>query len=83
MRRGTRSFHHPRLPDSPYLVTLTRAESGVMEVWPVTLQDTLPTIPIPLKNPDPDAVIELQAALNAIYDEAAYDLSINYTQHLR
>jgi Protein of unknown function (DUF4058) len=49
-------------------------------VWPVTLQDTLPTIPVPLREGDPDAVLELQAALNAIYDEAGYDLSINYTQ---
>ncbi|MBD2771475.1 DUF4058 family protein [Iningainema tapete] len=80
LRRGTRPFNHPRLPDVPYLVTLTRAESGVIDVWPVTLQDTLPTIPVPLRQPDPDAVLDLQAALNAIYDEAAYDLSINYTQ---
>ncbi|MEI2580351.1 DUF4058 family protein [Scytonema sp. PRP1] len=54
--------------------------SGVIDVWPVTLQDTLPTIPVPLRNPDPDAVLDLQAALQAIYDEAGYDLSIDYTQ---
>jgi hypothetical protein len=35
----------------------------------VTLQDTLPTIPVPLRNPDPDAVLDLQAALQAIYDK--------------
>jgi hypothetical protein len=46
----------------------------------VTLQDTLPTIPVPLREGDPDAVLELQAVLNAIYDEAGYDLSIDYTQ---
>jgi hypothetical protein len=80
LRRGTRPFNHPRLPDVPYLVTLTRAGSGVIDVWPVTLQDTLPTIPVPLRNPDPDAVLDLQAALQAIYDEAGYDLSIDYTQ---
>jgi hypothetical protein len=39
-----------------------------------------PTIPIPLWEPDPDAVLDLQAALNAIYEEAGYDLSIDYTQ---
>lgn len=46
----------------------------------MTLQDTLPTIPVPLREGDPDAVLELQAVLNAIYDEAGYDLSIDYTQ---
>ncbi len=80
LRRGTRPFNHPRLPEVPYLVTLTRAGSSVMDVWPVKLQDTLPTIPVPLRNPDPDAVLNLQDALNAIYDEAGYDLSIDYTQ---
>jgi hypothetical protein len=80
LRRGTRPFNHPRLPDVPYLVALTRAKSGVIDLWPVTLQDTLPTIPIPLREPDPDAVLDLQAALNAIYLEAGYDLSIDYNK---
>ncbi|KYC40579.1 hypothetical protein WA1_26025 [Scytonema hofmannii PCC 7110] len=80
LRRGTRPFNHPRLPEFPYLVTLTRAGSSVMDVWPVKLQDTLPTIPVPLRNPDPHAVLNLQDALNAIYDEAGYDLSLDYTQ---
>jgi hypothetical protein len=80
LRRGNRPFNHPRLPDVPYLITLTRAGSGVIDLWPVTLQDTLPTIPVPLREGDLDAVLELQAVLNAIYDEAGYDLSIDYTQ---
>jgi Protein of unknown function (DUF4058) len=80
LRRGTRPFNHPRLPDVPYLVTLTRASSGVIDVWPVAVQDVLPTVPVPLREPDADAVLDLQAAMNAIYDEAAYDLSIDYRQ---
>ncbi|WGV24032.1 DUF4058 family protein [Halotia branconii] len=80
LRRGNRPFNHPRLPDVPYLITLTQARSGVIDLWPVTLQDTLPTITVPLREGDPDAVLELQAGLNAIYDEAGYDLSIDYTQ---
>ncbi len=80
LRRGTRPFNHPRIPSVPYLVTLTRAGSGVIDLWTLTLQDILPTIPVPLREPDPDAVLDLQAALNAIYDEAGYDLSIDYTQ---
>ncbi|RUT09010.1 hypothetical protein DSM106972_010630 [Dulcicalothrix desertica PCC 7102] len=80
LRRGTRPFNHPRIPDVSYLITLTRAASGVIELWPLKLQDTLPIIPIPLKEPDPDAVLDLQNALNKIYDEAGYDLSIDYHQ---
>lgn len=80
LRRGTRPFNHPRMPDVPYIINLIRAKSGVVDVWPVALQDTLPTIPIPLSNSDSDAVLNLQVALNAVYEEAAYDLSIDYAQ---
>jgi hypothetical protein len=78
LRRGARPLAHPRVPDVPYLITLTRAGEGFAEVWPVQLQRSLPTIPVPLRAPDPDAPLELSAALAAIYDEAAYDLSIDY-----
>jgi hypothetical protein len=37
-------------------------------------------IPLPLLPPDTDVVLDLPAALTAIYEEAAYDLSIDYSQ---
>ncbi len=37
-------------------------------------------MPIPLRDPDPDVPLALLPALVAIYDEAAYDLSIDYRQ---
>lgn len=80
LRRGTRPFNHPRLPESTYLVTVTRAQSGAVEVWPIQLQDPLPTIPVPLRSPDADVALDLGEAMTAIYDEAAYDLSINYRE---
>lgn len=80
LRRGIRPFEHPRLPEVPYLVTLTRAQASEVEVWPIRLQDPLPVIPVPLKSPDPDIPLELPSALRDIYDEAVYDLSIDYRQ---
>jgi len=78
LRRGVRAFQHPRLPETPYLVALTRAPVRVTETWPLTLQDRLPVIPVPLRPPDADVAFSLQTALNEVYEEAAYDLSINY-----
>ena len=78
LRRGSRPFNHPRLPGVPYLINLTRASSGVVDVWTLELQDRLPVIPVPLRQPDPDVPLDLAAVLSAIYDEAAYDLSIDY-----
>jgi len=80
LRRGTRVWMHPRIPEVPYLVLLTRAQASAVEVWPIKLQDKLPTLPVPLRAPDPEAILDLSAALCAIYDAAFYHLSIDYTQ---
>lgn len=37
-------------------------------------------IPIPLLPPDEDVPLDLGAALREVYDEAGYDLSIDYAQ---
>lgn len=80
LRRGTRPVDHPRMHAAYYVIALTRAYSGVIEVWPLRLRDLLPVIPVPLRAPDADVLLELAAALHTIYDEAAYDLSIDYSQ---
>ncbi|MFN8498252.1 MAG: DUF4058 family protein [Anaerolineae bacterium] len=78
IRRGTRPLAHPRIPPSPYLVTLTRAHAATVEVWPIALEDRLPLIPTPLRAPDADVTLDLHAALAAVYEAVAYDLSIDY-----
>lgn len=80
LRRGTRLFAHPQMPDVPYAIALTRAHSGVIDAWPLKLQNKLPNIPVPLRSPDPDVILDLSTAIREIYDEAAYDLSINYSE---
>lgn len=80
LRRGSRLMAHPRLADVPYLVALTRAGADRVEVWPITLQDRLPVVPVPLRPPDPDVPLELSPALATVYEEAAYELSVDYSQ---
>jgi hypothetical protein len=80
LRRGVRALAHPRVPDTAYLIALTRAQSGATAIWPLGLRDVLPEIPIPLRAPDGDGLLELGPALAAIYDEAGYDLSIDYRE---
>ncbi len=78
IRRATRPIDLPRLPQSAYLASLARSFANQIELWPLRLQDALPILPVPLRSPDPDVPLELGAALATIYDEAAYDLSIDY-----
>lgn len=80
LRRGARPIVHPRLPSTSYLIALTRAQVGTTALWPLSIRDKLPLVPVPLQPPDEDVVLDLPDALFAVYDEAAYDLSIDYQQ---
>ena len=80
LRRGQRPFTHQLIPACHYLITLTRRFGTTADVWPLQLTDKLPTLPVPLKEPDPDVVLDLGAVLTTVYDEAAYELSIDYDQ---
>ncbi len=80
LRRGSRSFSHPRLPHSAYLIALTRARADVASLWPLALPDPLPVVPVPLRAPDADVPLDLGLVLRAIYEEANYGLSIRYNE---
>jgi hypothetical protein len=80
LRRGQRSLLHTNLPKSAYRVSLVRAGSNQIHAWTLALQDPLPVVPVPLRAPDVDVTLDLGLALQTIYDRAAYDLSIDYSE---
>jgi hypothetical protein len=60
-------------PDADYRVVLSRQERRpAVDLWPIRLKDRLPVIPVPLRSPDPDASLDLQAVLDRVYDSAGY-----------
>ncbi|MCI0360550.1 MAG: DUF4058 family protein [Planctomycetaceae bacterium] len=62
------------LPECDYCVQVSRAEERPrVGLWPIMLRDRLPTIPIPLLAPDPDARLDLQALLHRLYDAGGYE----------
>jgi hypothetical protein len=50
------------------------------EVWARRLQQRLPRIMIPLVEPDPDVLLDLQGAVEAVYDRARYWRRIRYDE---
>jgi hypothetical protein len=57
-----------------YSVMVSRAEDRPQAgFWPVALRGRLPSIPIPLRDPDPPARLNLQEALHRLYDAAGYE----------
>jgi Protein of unknown function (DUF4058) len=77
IRRGSRPIEDAQIPTSHYRITVTRASDRI-DVWTFQMQDRLPTIPIPLLSPDPDVPLNLAVAIAQVYEEADYDLTIDY-----
>ncbi|HSU66127.1 MAG TPA: DUF4058 family protein [Tepidisphaeraceae bacterium] len=62
------------LPPTDYYALISRRPARPqVELYPVRLRDRLPPIPIPLREPDPDAVLDLQGVLDRVYDAAGYE----------
>lgn len=78
IRMGKRRINHTLATNAHYLVSLFRKGFGKMDFWAIDIKHPLPVLPIPLKSPDPDAVLDLQKAFDEMYEEGGYSNSINY-----
>jgi hypothetical protein len=79
LRAGVPSVTRPPLVPSDYRFLVSRATDRTKaRYWPVSVRQPLPAIAIPLRDPDPDVILDLGPVLNATYDNGAYDLSIDY-----
>jgi len=73
LRGGPRMPFDTPLPECDYYVMVSRMDQRPKAgIWPLRLRDPLPRIPIPVREPDPDAMLDLQAALHHVYDAARY-----------
>jgi len=79
LRGGERHLTGREVPPAPYLIALSRADRRPrVELWPLQLADTLPVLPTPLREPDPDAPLDLGACVATLYEDGRYDLLIDY-----
>ncbi len=69
----------PRMPmkDLPtcdyYALVFRPAMKPKADVWPLRLQDELPTIPIPVSPGDPEAKLDLKAVIDRFHDESGLE----------
>jgi hypothetical protein len=81
LRAGERPPLERPVPTAPYYLTLSRRDRRpVVQVWPVQLRDELPVLPVPLFEPDPDATLDLGAAVREVYERGAYVRQIDYAR---
>lgn len=81
LRGGQRPPLETDVPDAPYYITLSGEERRpTVEVWPIQLGEQLPMLPVPLLTPNPDAPLDLEAAVAAVYERGGYADLIDYSQ---
>ena len=72
--RGGERMPVQDLPASDYVVMVSRSyERPRVELWPIGLRDALPLIPVPLRQDDHDATIDLGRLLHEQFDAAGYE----------
>jgi len=72
LRCGLVMPDHER-PSSTYGVMVSRAEERpAADFWPIELRQPLPTIPVPLRQANSYASLELQELLHHVYDQGPY-----------
>jgi hypothetical protein len=71
--RGGRPMPMLAAPECDYCVLVSRAEERPKAgLWPWGLREPMPTVPVPVRAPDQDARLDLQALLHHCYDSAGY-----------
>lgn len=79
LRGGERLPTRELLPPGDYYALICRStRRPIAEVYPWTLHDPLPNLPIPLADEDDDLVLDLQAVFTSVYDRALYAYSLDY-----
>ncbi len=51
-----------------------------IRIWKALINMRLPVVPVPLLPGDLDVALDLQLALDTVYDSLRFDLSIDYTR---
>jgi hypothetical protein len=80
LRQGTRIQLLGEPPPAPYYVYLSRWQRRPFtQIWPISLREPLPIVPVPLLPPDPDVPLDLQAVVKACFDLVGYERLLDYT----
>lgn len=83
LRLGKRIALDGEIPEAPYYVYLSRVQRRpYTQIWPVSLRQRLPVMPLPLLPPDPDVPLDLQAAVDACFALVGYERLLDYAAPL-
>lgn len=70
--------------DTGYRILVSRSyKRPDADLYTFNLKDAIPAFPVPLREGEPEPVVDLQRLLNEVYDRARFDLAIDYSQSLK
>ena len=79
LRKGKRVPMAEPLPRAPYFIFLSRvSQRPALDVWPITMDQPLPKIPVPLLPGDEERVLDLQQVFTSVYDGGNMEYLIDY-----
>lgn len=79
LRGGARILLMAEPPPASYYVYLSRTERRpYTQIWSASLRERLPVVPVPLLHPDPDVILDLQAAVDACFALVGYERLLDY-----
>jgi hypothetical protein len=77
--RGRRIEMGGPIPAGDFYAMISRGDRRPnCEIYAWGLTDSLPRIPIPLKSPDPDVIIDLQEVFSITFDRGPYNRLVRY-----
>jgi hypothetical protein len=82
LRAGAPLYRSSEVNEADYMAQVWRWNGRRHRrfIWPMKLRDRLPSIPVPVRLGDEDAALDIQAAVNTVYERAGYDLGIDYAK---
>jgi hypothetical protein len=81
LREGEPMTMLSNFPSSDYQILVSRAEQRLKaKIYAFNLEQVIPTFSIPLKPEEVEILVDLQSLLQQIYNQARYDLVIDYRQ---
>lgn len=82
LRTGPRMpLEDPAPPSVDYIVLICRgADFPNAALWPLTVRDRLPDLPVPLKPEDGVVTLPLQACFDLAYEQGPYQREVDYSQ---
>jgi hypothetical protein len=83
LRGGRKMPMRTPWPDAPYTLLVAWARNApYCRVWPAHFNARLPSLPVPLLEPEPDLELDLQPLIDDIYSLGRYADVLDYTRAL-